>query len=285
MTNLNILEELRTKEEVLNYFKQLGKNITEEELEALKQSYSKVQENDDVLTMQQLDDVAGGNFIFILDRAGNVLARTHKNAIRPFPSKPEFEYDAPYCKTVTCCERAGDPICDGAEFKSQTPKGTPTRINIVGSDHEKSLVGKIRILDSTSPTGWRELADFTEGMTNGQFDETLDRNWNEIEQIYQDSDFITFIHTDGLLDGKGLREFSHRSDIDFVHMSDLNTHFSELGLEIPLHVFNAFLNRVKGQLYNRCKNVMCTEDDILLRDSLINYFGPVGERPSKRARK
>ena len=60
---MKALEELRTKEELINYFKQLGKEITEEELNALKQNYDKAQENNGALTMQQLDDVAGGRAI------------------------------------------------------------------------------------------------------------------------------------------------------------------------------------------------------------------------------
>lgn len=60
MLNLNILERLRTKEELVNYFEEKGQNITEEEVESLRQSYEQVQENSNTLTMQQLDDVAGG---------------------------------------------------------------------------------------------------------------------------------------------------------------------------------------------------------------------------------
>ena len=51
------LEELRTKEELINYFKQQGINITEDEIVALKQKYNKAQEIDSNLTMQQLDQV------------------------------------------------------------------------------------------------------------------------------------------------------------------------------------------------------------------------------------
>lgn len=60
MVNLKTLEKLRTKEELINYFKQLGKEITEEELYALKQSYEQAQESNGALTLEQLDDVAGG---------------------------------------------------------------------------------------------------------------------------------------------------------------------------------------------------------------------------------
>lgn len=54
------LEELRTKEEILIYFKKLGKEITEEEIEALKQSYNQAKQNNRDLTLQQLDNVVGG---------------------------------------------------------------------------------------------------------------------------------------------------------------------------------------------------------------------------------
>ena len=62
MLNIRELEDLRTKEELINYFKAMGKNITEEEIDALKKSYEQAQENNSTLTMQQLDDVAGGLF-------------------------------------------------------------------------------------------------------------------------------------------------------------------------------------------------------------------------------
>lgn len=64
--DLKFLGEFRTKEELINYFKSLGKKITEEEIDALKQSYNKVQENNDNLTLQQLDEVAGGNVIVVV---------------------------------------------------------------------------------------------------------------------------------------------------------------------------------------------------------------------------
>lgn len=60
MVSLKAMEELRTKEEVINYFKQQGTNITEEEIENLKQNYDQTQKNNNALTMQQLDKVAGG---------------------------------------------------------------------------------------------------------------------------------------------------------------------------------------------------------------------------------
>ena len=62
MTNLNILETFRTKEELLNYFDEIGQNITEEEIEQLKQSYTKAEENGSALRLQQLDQIAGGGF-------------------------------------------------------------------------------------------------------------------------------------------------------------------------------------------------------------------------------
>lgn len=60
MVNLKILEELRTKEEIFSYFKQLGKNITEKEINDLKKNYDQTQKNKDFLAIQQLDDVVGG---------------------------------------------------------------------------------------------------------------------------------------------------------------------------------------------------------------------------------
>lgn len=63
MKNLNILETFRTKKELVNYFKKIGQDITEEEIEALKQSYAKAEANGNTLTLQQLNDVAGGLYL------------------------------------------------------------------------------------------------------------------------------------------------------------------------------------------------------------------------------
>lgn len=60
------LEELRTKEELIKYFKTLGKKITEKELNALKQSYEQFNANNVVLSLEQLDRVAGGLHICVL---------------------------------------------------------------------------------------------------------------------------------------------------------------------------------------------------------------------------
>lgn len=55
------IEELRTKEEVINYFLNKGINITDEQLEDLKKKYNnKTQKNQKQLSLQQLDNIAGG---------------------------------------------------------------------------------------------------------------------------------------------------------------------------------------------------------------------------------
>lgn len=56
---MNIVE-CRTKEEILKYFKKVGKEISEEELNALKQSFKQAEEKTEALTLQQLNKVAGG---------------------------------------------------------------------------------------------------------------------------------------------------------------------------------------------------------------------------------
>lgn len=64
MLNLKLLEKFRTKEEILSCLKQFGKNITEEELDTLKKNYKQTEENNTILNMQQLKDIAGGALIF-----------------------------------------------------------------------------------------------------------------------------------------------------------------------------------------------------------------------------
>ena len=63
MTNSNKLKELRTKEEVLNYFKQLSKNITETEIQTLKNYYERIEKMIIFLNLQQFDRVSGGTVI------------------------------------------------------------------------------------------------------------------------------------------------------------------------------------------------------------------------------
>lgn len=60
MENAIELKDLRTKEEVIQYFKGIGQSITEEEIEALKKSYEQANQNNNNLTMKQLDNVVGG---------------------------------------------------------------------------------------------------------------------------------------------------------------------------------------------------------------------------------
>lgn len=57
---LKILESFRTKEEIIEYFKQNGINITEEQIIKLKQNYENICEDKNKLTLEQLDNVAGG---------------------------------------------------------------------------------------------------------------------------------------------------------------------------------------------------------------------------------
>ena len=61
---MNIVE-CRTKEELVKYFKEIGKQITEEEISALKQSFKQAEEKTETLTLQQLNKVAGGANRFI----------------------------------------------------------------------------------------------------------------------------------------------------------------------------------------------------------------------------
>lgn len=60
MTNLKNLETLRNKEELIEFFEKQGRKITEEEIANLKKQYLKSQNNDNCLTFEQLDNIAGG---------------------------------------------------------------------------------------------------------------------------------------------------------------------------------------------------------------------------------
>lgn len=55
-----MLEELRIKEELVNYFKKMGQNITEEEIEILRKSYGQAKSKNGTLSKSQLDNVVGG---------------------------------------------------------------------------------------------------------------------------------------------------------------------------------------------------------------------------------
>lgn len=79
MVNLK-LEELRTKEELIKYFKQLGKNITEEEIEALKKQFEPYALDENTLTMQQLNEVAGG-YLFVHISAEKLSEKLQKKLL------------------------------------------------------------------------------------------------------------------------------------------------------------------------------------------------------------
>lgn len=59
--NFDELEKFRTKEELVKYFEEKGKNITEEEIEALKRRYEETEKKTGVLSLGQLDEIAGGS--------------------------------------------------------------------------------------------------------------------------------------------------------------------------------------------------------------------------------
>lgn len=61
MIDFNLIRGLRTKGKLINYFKHLNKNITEDKITALKQNCGKLQGNEATLTMKQLDNISGGN--------------------------------------------------------------------------------------------------------------------------------------------------------------------------------------------------------------------------------
>lgn len=62
MNYMDELKDLRTKEELIKYFKEKGKDITEEEIEVLKKNFNQTKDDNNNLTMKQLDSVAGGAF-------------------------------------------------------------------------------------------------------------------------------------------------------------------------------------------------------------------------------
>lgn len=91
MIDLKTLEELRTKEELINYFKQLGKNITEEEINKLKQSYDKIEGTNEILTLRQLDDVAEG--MFKLYHMGKLIHEGSENVVPGYSASCFDIYD------------------------------------------------------------------------------------------------------------------------------------------------------------------------------------------------
>lgn len=60
MMDLNVLKELRSKEELVNYFAKKGQNITEEQIDKLKKEYLETENVSNALSLKQLDDVVGG---------------------------------------------------------------------------------------------------------------------------------------------------------------------------------------------------------------------------------
>lgn len=60
MMDLNVLKELRSKEELVNYFAKKGQNITEEKIDKLKKEYLETENVSNALSLKQLDGVVGG---------------------------------------------------------------------------------------------------------------------------------------------------------------------------------------------------------------------------------
>lgn len=58
--DLNVLEELRTKDEFKKYLMYLGINVSDEQIDDLKKQYKNIKVDNNKLTMDQLDNIAGG---------------------------------------------------------------------------------------------------------------------------------------------------------------------------------------------------------------------------------
>lgn len=243
MVNWNILKELRTKEEVLNYFKQLGKNITEEELETLKLSYNKAQESDDVLTMQQLDDVAGGNLIFILNRRENLLAFSLTGQFQLYESRLNGERGDEWCsRTLTACNEPGDPLI-GRGHIFRFPRG---QINqVLGSELRQPLVGRFIGEDPNHPGNLIQLANFTENMTDREFDvEKGHVDPYAINDLTASPNNIMIIWTDAFsrnLRRGGNFEFSHYSDISVFPISQVGRHHVPLSVRRMLPQIRTYI--------------------------------------------
>lgn len=101
--NLKVLENLRTKEEVAEYFKTQGIEITEEEIENLKQQYSSEKLNENELTPNQLDKIAGGLIIFVAAKT-NFRIKTPEEFVYTFnPLTKENNFGYAYTTESQVC--------------------------------------------------------------------------------------------------------------------------------------------------------------------------------------
>lgn len=191
------------------------------------------------------------------------------------PFKIQEVYEAFHIGTYTCCEDVGDPLDEGNSFVLHT--SAKVEVDILGSEHKKGqhFVGSLRVAVPGKPNSWREITNFTEGMTNTQFDKALDLHERELEDIYDSAEYITIVQTE-FLDETYPLEFSRYSDVYFLHMSNVTTHTKGL-----THT----LEQIRDKLRPICDDPNTDESVRDIYKGLEANFPSIGERPSKRARK
>lgn len=72
------IESLRNRYEIISYFRKQGIEISQTEIDNLKKQYENLKINENYLTMQQLDQVAGGHIFLIKDTTGIHAVSTHE---------------------------------------------------------------------------------------------------------------------------------------------------------------------------------------------------------------
>lgn len=96
LINSKDLEQLRDRKEIINYFKQKGIKINEQELESLKNNYQQEQNDFNTLSLEQLKNIVGGFFyvkvLFPLNKQAKIeiFSTERKNAKN---YDPEINYN------------------------------------------------------------------------------------------------------------------------------------------------------------------------------------------------
>lgn len=284
MINLKTLEELRSKEEVLDYFKQLGKEITEEEIDTLKQSYEKVQESNGALTLDQLDDVVGGNITIIIKKTSD-----GKRCRRIYVSD-DFNVDMNLAaldagpgmyrrdkKTVGLYERscgADSWECIGSVgfteiHPSEDYKATRNSHFIIGSTRGKMFGGKIYESTGDPEKPWKLLSDFARVKTKLGYK----RKSKGLDDKFSDPNRITVVLTESLDDEKdeylGSCTFNNRATICSVLLEHAKMYFND----IEMACINWVIRDIEG-LNEEARPYFQDLIDALEKHGLVDHLNP-----------
>lgn len=180
--NLNMLESLRTKDEVKDYFRLQGLKITEEEIENLRKKYSSEKLNTNALTLNQLSKVAGGVLIVLKEMENNGFTETFNETMRNVAHSFAFEDKNMERKYI--CLLINDKKIEASLFfadKIENQEDGCYFENLIGEQQHKYKIDVIgEITNQGSKSTACEKVDSIYGVTKLNF-----ANHTKVSQLYK----------------------------------------------------------------------------------------------------